>query len=191
MLMRRVLFVLSLAGCLAALPVQAQTGVPSNEDAARLERLFDSLASAQSREEAERIEQRIERIWLRSGSATADLMTRRALEAIRREDAAAALTLISAAIDAAPEFAEGYNRRATLLFLEGDVTRALLDLRTVLRLEPRHYDAWTGLGRILEQFGMDAQALDAYRRAYAINPQIEDLKSNIDRLTVVVSGRDI
>jgi Flp pilus assembly protein TadD len=184
--------ILALVLMCAALPTRAQDVPPKEADAqSRLDRLFDSLSGSESAEEAKRIEANIEAIWLRSGSPTADLLTRRALDAYQRDDHAAALTLLTAAIDAAPEHAEAYNKRATIFFVEGDYNRALWDLRRTLKLEPRHYGAWSGLGRLFEQMGDEVNALEAYRRAVALNPHLEDLAESVDRLELIVRGREI
>jgi Tfp pilus assembly protein PilF len=157
----------------------------------RLDRLFDSLAGSETPEEAKRIESNIEAIWLQSGSATADLLTRRALDAYQRDDHSAALTLLTAAIDSAPEHAEAYNKRATVYLVEGNIRRGLFDLREALRLEPRHYGAWISLARVMDQMGDEAGALEAFRRGKALNPYIEEIDANIERLELIVRGREI
>ncbi|GGE38621.1 hypothetical protein GCM10007276_14860 [Agaricicola taiwanensis] len=153
--------------------------------------MFDSLAGSETPEEAKRIESNIEAIWLQSGSPTADLLTRRALDAFQRDDHSAALTLLTAAIDAAPKHAEAYNKRATVYLVEGHVQRGLLDIRQALRLEPRHYGAWVSLARIMEQMGDEATALEAFRRGKALNPYIDEIDENIERLELIVRGREI
>ena len=65
------------------------------------------------------------------------------------------------------------------------------DIRETLRYEPRHYGAWAGLGRILEQSGDTARALDAYRRALAINPQTDGLRQQVRTLATKVSGEEL
>ena len=156
----------------------------------RLDRLFDRLAGAETAGEARRLEASIEAIWSRSGSATADLLVDRASQAVQQKDADAALTLLNMVVELAPDFADGYNKRATVFFLSGDYARAMLDIRRALSREPRHYGAWAGLGRILEETGDERAALDAYRRALALDPHIEGLKANIDRIAGKLRGRD-
>lgn len=187
------LHVLMVVGLAAGAPVS----VASAQDAAasasqsRLDRLFDSLAGSESPEEAKRIESNIEAIWLQSGSATADLLTRRALNAFQRDDHAAALTLLTAAIDSAPKHAEAYNKRATVYLMDGHVQRGLLDIRQALQLEPRHFGAWNSLGRVMEQMNDEAGALEAFRRSKALNPYQDDIDENIERLELIVRGREI
>jgi Tfp pilus assembly protein PilF len=165
--------------------------VTARERQERLDRLFDRLATSASDEDARRFESGIEALWSQSGSDTADLLTQRALELAASEDSAGALTLLKAALEAKPDYAEGWNKRATLFFLKGDYGRAMHDIRETLRHEPRHYGAWAGLGRILEQTGDERRALDAYRRALAINPRIDGLRDQVKKLAEKVQGREI
>jgi len=159
--------------------------------AARLERLYDSLAGAASVLEARRFATTIENLRLRSGSATADLLTERATEAIQRKEVDQALTLLDAAVDAEPDFAEAWNRRATLLFQKGDYDRAMIALYETLQRDPRHWGAWAGLGRILEATGDKRRALAAYRRAIAAYPRLESVKDRAARLAVEIRGSEL
>lgn len=165
--------------------------VVGNDRLARLDRLFERLATAKTAEDAKRFETTIDELWGHSGSATADLLTARAVELVAAEDRAGALKLLDAALEAKPDFAEGWNKRATLYFLEGDYGSAMNAIRETLRYEPRHYGAWAGLGRILQQTGDEKRALDAYRRALAIHPQLDGLKDEVDKLSTKLRGEAI
>ncbi|MGQ4273520.1 tetratricopeptide repeat protein [Terrihabitans sp. B22-R8] len=157
----------------------------------RLDRLFERLSAATSAEDAKRYESSIEALWQRSGSDTADLLTARALELAASDDRDGAMKLLAAALDAKPDYAEGWNKRATLFFLRGDYGHAMRDIRETLRYEPRHYGAWAALGRILEQSGDERRALNAYRRALAIHPQLEGLQDQVRNLANKVLGEEI
>jgi tetratricopeptide (TPR) repeat protein len=173
-------------------PGAPRPGEPiGNDREARLDRLFDRLATAKSAEDAKRYERTIDELWGISGSDTADLLTMRAEELVAGEDPAGALKLLDAALQAKPDYAEGWNKRATLYFLRGDYVSAMSAIRETLRYEPRHYGAWAGLGRILEQTGDNRRALDAYRRALAIHPHLDGLKGEIDDLVAKVRGEEL
>lgn len=165
--------------------------VVGNDRQARLDRLFERLATAKTPEDAKRFEATIDQLWGRSGSDTADLLTARAVELVAAEDREGALKLLDAALQAKPDYAEGWNKRATLFFLEGDYASAMNAIRETLRYEPRHYGAWAGLGRILQQTGDERRALDAYRRALAIHPHLEGLKDEADKLSTKLKGEAI
>src|SRR5688500_591117 len=177
---------------LAEADIPAAAGEPvGNDREARLDRLFDKLASATSAEDAKRYETTIDELWGRSGSDTADLLTMRAEELVAGEDQAGAMKLLEAALEAKPDYAEGWNKRATLFFLRGDYVSAMSAIRETLRYEPRHYGAWAGLGRILEQTGDNRKALDAYRRALAIHPHLDGLKDEVDKLATKLRGEEL
>lgn len=178
------------AGAQSAAPEPAPPAVAPESPEARLDLLFDRLAVAEEGER-ERIDQEIRRIWSRSGSDTADLLLMRGREALEKGDHVRALHHLTALVEIAPEFAEGWNMRATAFFARGDLTLALLDIERVLELEPRHYGALSGLGIILEQIGREAEALAALREARRLNPGLPRLDDAIDRLAHEIDGRDI
>jgi tetratricopeptide (TPR) repeat protein len=94
-------------------------------------------------------------------------------------------------IEIRPNYTEAWNRRATIYYLQKDYGRALSDLREVLLREPRHFGALSGLGLILQEIGDEKHALEAYRRALAINPHLENIEEAIKNLREKVEGRDI
>ncbi len=102
-----------------------------------------------------------------------------------------AVKLLDAVIELKPDYVEAWNRRATVYYLEKDYGHALADIREVLSREPRHFGALAGLGVILQELGDDKHALDAYRRALAINPHLEHIPDVVKSLTEKVEGRDI
>jgi tetratricopeptide (TPR) repeat protein len=90
-----------------------------------------------------------------------------------------------------PEYVEAWNRRATIHYLRKEYSQALLDIREVLRREPRHFGAMSGLGMILQEFGDDKRALDVFRRALAVHPHLQKIPDMVKSLTETVEGRDI
>jgi hypothetical protein len=156
-----------------------------------LDRLMHRLAEAQDPDEAKGIATVVERMWMDSGSDTADLLMTRALAAMseKREDVAAAL--LDKLIELRPGWAEAWNKRATLRFLDGDDTGSMEDISHVLALEPRHFGALSGMGYILERHGEDAAALKAMRRALSVYPGDAELKKAVDKLAPTVEGQDL
>ena len=94
-------------------------------------------------------------------------------------------------IDRAQEILEAWNRRATIYYLKKDYGHALSDIREVLRREPRHFGALSGLGLILQDLGDDKQALEVYRRTLDIYPRIQRVPDLVKTLKEKVEGRDI
>lgn len=177
----------------ATAPAPARPNAPMDVDghAKAADELLGRLAKTEDAETAKRIAGAVQALWLRSGSDTADLLTSRAMDAQRKAKADVALKLMDQVVGIRPEFAEGWNRRATLHFLAKDYDQAMADIHETLIREPRHFGAWVGLGRILRESGLDKQALGAYRKAIEIYPAIDGLKRQVDELTVEVEGRPI
>jgi tetratricopeptide (TPR) repeat protein len=156
-----------------------------------LDRLFEALKVAPDDESAKYVENRIWAIWLASASDTANLLMGRAKSAVDAQDFDLAIRLLNAIIDIKPDFAEAWNRRATVYFAKKDFSRALSDIREALAREPRHFGALSGLGIILQELGDDRHALDVFRRALAIHPHLERIPDLVKKLSDTVDGRDI
>ena len=165
-----------------AAPLMAQDA-PTDDPQVLLDRLADP-----AQERWQRIERQITRIWSRSGSASVDLMLQRGRDAMREGQTDAAIEHFSAVIDHAPDFAEGWHARATAWFMAGRLGLALADLEYTLALNPQHFLAMMGLGRILEDFGHPDLALDVMQRVLTIHPHRDDVKAAVDRLDKVVQG---
>ena len=159
----------------------------ADADEAELEALFEGLRG-EDPVAATQIEARIYDIWSKSGSPSMDLLLDRGRTALNEGDARLAIEHFSALIDHAPEFAEGYNARATAFFQDGRYGLALDDIRKTLALNPRHFGALTGLAFILEEVGNPEDALAAWREVEALHPHIEGLKDAIARLERQVEG---
>ncbi|MGD0418091.1 MAG: tetratricopeptide repeat protein [Xanthobacteraceae bacterium] len=156
-----------------------------------LDTLFDALKIAPDPESAKAIEERIWAVWMVSGSDTCNLLMGRVKAASDEKDYELAIKLLDAVITLKPEYTEAWNRRATIYFLQKDYGNALTDIREVLVREPRHFGALSGLGLILQEIGDDKHALEAYRKALAIDPHLEHLSDVVKTLGEKVEGRDI
>ncbi len=140
---------------------------------------------------AAQIERRIFEIWSQSGSPSMDLLLTRGRDALEAGDTTLAIRHFTALIDHAPEFAEGYNGRATAYFQAGRYGLSLEDIRMTLRLNPRHFSAMTGLALILEELGEREGALDAWREVERLHPNREGLQDAISRLERQVEGESL
>lgn len=156
-----------------------------------LDFLFGALKAAPDDETAKAVEQRIWALWLRSRSDTANLLMSRVQKAIEQKDLDLAVTLLDAIVKIKPDYVEAWNRRATIFYMKKEYGRSLADIREVLRLEPRHFGALTGLGLILQDIGDDKQALEVYRRALAVYPRLDRIPDIVKTLSEKVEGRDI
>ncbi|MBV8926593.1 MAG: tetratricopeptide repeat protein [Bradyrhizobium sp.] len=156
-----------------------------------LEFLFGALKAAPDEASAKHVEARIWAIWLQTPSDTAALLMMRAKAAMDAQQIDVALKLLDAIIKLRPDYTEAWNRRATLYYLQNDYTHSLADIEQVLIREPRHFGALAGLGMIMQDLGDDKRALDAFRKALAINPHLEKVPELIKTLSEKVEGRDI
>jgi tetratricopeptide (TPR) repeat protein len=156
-----------------------------------LDTLFEALKIAPDAESAKAIEERIWSVWMASGSDTCNLLMGRMKAAADEKDYDLAIKLLDAIIELKPGYTEAWNRRATLYFMQKDYGHALADIREVLVREPRHFGALSGLGLILQEIGDDKHALEAYRRALAVDPHLEHIGDVVKTLRDKVEGRDI
>ena len=165
--------------------------VPRGKSAQNLDFLFGALKVAPDDETAKAIEQRIWATWATTRSDTTALLMSRAQTAMEQRDVDLALKLLDAVIKIRPKYVEAWNQRATVYYMKKDYGRALSDIREVLRREPRHFGALSGLGLIMQDLGDDKQALEVYRRALAIYPRLERIPDLVKELQQKIEGRDI
>ena len=156
-----------------------------------LDRLLARLGKATDPDEAQGIAGLIEQMWMKSGSDTADLLMTRVVAAINNNRHDVADALLDQILELQPNWAEAWNKRATLRFLDDDDAGSMEDISHVLALEPRHFGAISGMGFILERHGEDKAALTALRRALEIYPENPDVRKAVDKLIPEVEGHDL
>jgi len=156
-----------------------------------LDFLFGALKVAPDDDSAKHVEARIWALWSQTSSDTTALLMLRANAAMEAKQNDVALKLLDAVVKLKPDYIEGWNRRATLHYLQNDYTQSLEDIEQVLVREPRHFGALAGLGMIMQELGDDKRALDAYRKALEINPHLEKVPELVKSLSEKVEGRDI
>jgi tetratricopeptide (TPR) repeat protein len=165
--------------------------VPRGDRIKNLDFLFEALKAAPDADSAKLVEGRIWALWLASGSDTTDLLMGRVKTAQDAKETKLAIQLLDAVVEMRPDYIEAWNRRATLHFANKDYGRSVADIRQVLAREPRHFGALTGLGVIMQELGEEKLALEAFRRALAVNPHLQKVPDFVKTLTEKVEGRDI
>lgn len=153
--------------------------------------LYERLRAAPDEATASAVAEAIEKVWLRSGSDTVDLLMNRAMTLMREEELDLALKLLDTVVTLDPKFAEGWNQRATVHFLKQDYRGSMQDLRYVLHLDPRHFKAINGMALILQELGNKEAALKAFRKALEVHPFLDDARQAIRELTREVEGQGI
>jgi tetratricopeptide (TPR) repeat protein len=148
----------------------------------RLAALFDRLRTSDDAREAAAVEQLIWEVWTASGDEELDALMARGVRAMNAGDPHAALAAFDALVHAAPDFAEAWNKRATVYWLIGSHAESLADIARTLSLEPRHFGALSGLALIHEANGRAFEAVEALERVRSIHPQLPHLGDRIQRL---------
>lgn len=174
-------FLLPLFLLCLSLPAAA---LPSDE-------MFDKLKNAHSESEANDRALDIWASWMESGSATVDIAMERAAAAQAAGDVETARAMFDRVILIRPDYAEAWNRRASIFLTEENYPEALRDLNEALRLEPRHFGAWAGLGMLFETMSAQEEALIAYREALSVYPLMPQAKTAEGRLSKDAEGLEL
>jgi tetratricopeptide (TPR) repeat protein len=147
-----------------------------------LDELFAELPKKAGSRAGRRIEQEILARFNKSGSDTADLLVSWATKSMEDKNYPLALDILDQAIMLKPDFAEAWNKRATVYYLIDDYSASIADIRQTLALEPRHFGALSGLGMIFQAMDRDEEAVEVFRRVLEINPQLDKIKESLERL---------
>lgn len=155
------------------------------------DQMFEELKNAPNEAEAVSTALDIWAAWMESGSDAADLVMERAVSAQAMGDLEHARELYDRVIVLQPDYAEAWNRRATVFLAKSNYPEALRDVNEALRLEPRHFGAWAGLGAVLESLSAEDEAIAAYEKALEIYPEFPSAKSALARLKQATEGRPV
>jgi tetratricopeptide (TPR) repeat protein len=128
-------------------------------------------------------------VWSRSGDARVDDLLRRGISEMDAERLSEAIATFTRVIELRPDFAEGWNKRATVYFLAGEYRRSLADCNEVIKRNPQHFGALSGYGQIYLRLDQPDKALEYFRRAIAVNPNLDDVQGMIERLEQLEARR--
>ncbi len=167
----------------------AEAATPLTDET--LDGLFTRLAGSESEEEAKAVEFEIIKRFHLSGSDTTDLLMSWVSKAMEDEKLPLALDVLDRVVVLQPDYAEGWNKRATVNYMIGEFGRSIADIEKTLALEPRHFGALSGLGLILKELGEDERALKAFEEALEIHPYLDNAKTMVKRLKDEMKNREI
>ena len=172
---------------MVAVPAQAA------QDDPRLDQLFERLRETDNAAEAGTVVQLIWTIWhaYDGGRPEVPRLMIDAGVAIQDNRLARAEALYGRITELDPEFAEGWNRRATVRWMAGDFAGSVADIQQTLALEPRHFGALSGLGLIYTEMDEPERAVAAFEAALEINPYLPGARANIDMLRSRLDGDPI
>lgn len=159
----------------------------------RLNDLFARLKAAPNGIEAAGIERQIWTIWTEHPDEdVADLMRKGTKAMMVDQDFIEALKTFDSVIEKAPEFAEGWNKRATVHYLMGNYDLSLHDIDETLALEPRHFGALSGRGLVFIKLEELRDALEAFEEALKVHPRMSGPRANAKALRDALGeGEDI
>ena len=153
--------------------------------------LFERLQQDLTPQEAAEVDRRIWILWLHSEDKTVNRLMAQGMVAMQRGALDRALERFNEIVEQAPDFAEGWNKRATVLYMMGRHRESVADVQSVLNLEPRHYGALSGLGMILVAIGREEEALEWLRRALEVNPYLDGVRLLADQIGERLKGKRI
>lgn len=171
----------------AGLPVLAA----ADQTDPRLAPLFEQLKKAPDTETGQVIEQAIWHIWSKAQTAGGGLLLRQGEQYMNEGRNDLALGNFDALVQIEPEFAEAWNKRATLHYLMGNLNDSVADIQRVLALEERHFGALAGLGLIYDAMDRKEAALKAFRAALEIHPNLENIRRRAEELAEEIEGRKL
>ena len=170
-------------GCVLAMP-----SAQASQDDPRLKDLFGELKGVTSTLEARVIETKIWKIWIENGDPRIDALMERGMDAMGINDTDTALAAFTQVVKLDDNFAEGFNKRATVEFMRHDFQASVADIERTLELEPRHFGALAGLGQVYLAMHKKAAALKAFEAALAIDPKLEHVQQTVDELKQQLEG---
>ena len=210
---RLVLLVLAIACLVPAMPAAAAPDQPSRAQAlaalkradaderrrgalglaivGRMEDAPTLIIALRDTDERVRVvaEQALWAVWSRSGDARVDELFARGVAQIGEQRLPEAIATFTRVIELKPDFAEGWNKRATAYFLAGEFRRSLKDCGEVVKRNPQHFGVLSGYGQIYLQLDQPEKALEYFRRALEVNPNLEGVQGPAERLDSMIVRR--
>jgi tetratricopeptide (TPR) repeat protein len=128
-------------------------------------------------------------VWSRSGDASVDRLLASGIEQMGAREGELAVRTFTEVIRRRPDFAEGWNKRATVYYLMGEYQKSLADCDEVMKRNPYHFGALSGYGMIYLQLDQPAKALDYFQRALKVNPNLESVNETVEMLKPLLLQR--
>lgn len=170
---------------------QAKKDEPPKTPAEERADLYARLAASKDEDETAGVITQLLHLYSESGSDTADLLLRRARQAIGVENYSDALKILDATVALLPDWAEGWNARATARYLDDDYNGSMADIAQTLKREPKHIGALMGMGMILEAREKREDALKVYERVLEIAPHWRNAEEAADKLKKALAGSEL
>lgn len=176
---------------LALILIISPVAAAADQDDPRLKELFGFLENASNPGEAAFVEQKIWSIWHTAPSEELQNLLESGMEAMNRADFGHALDLFEQITKQAPDYAEGWNKRATVNYLLNNFQASLSDIAETLKREPRHFGALSGKGLVHIREDKLGDALVAFEKALQVSPQNPGTRAHLKALKKLLGQRDI
>ena len=163
---------------------------PAERDSVLAE-LYERLAAADDESKAKEVEGSLERVWLYTGSPTVDLLFGRAMQAVAQKDYDRALLFLTHVVEQAPDFTEGWSRRAFVHFQRNQVGLALGDLRRALALDPSNFRALDGLAQFCATRARRRRPWRSCGRLHEVHPHWPGTEKAVEELAREVEGQPL
>jgi tetratricopeptide (TPR) repeat protein len=163
---------------LFTLAILLSLNLPANAEQSRaqhLDALFGELHNATAPDATAKIQADIWALWAHNDSATAEQLLRQGVAAMNAHEYDAAEQTLIQLIETYPDFAEAWNKRATVYFMQGRYDASLIDIEHVLELEPRHFGALAGKAMILRAQKRTGEAIKVLKETLTINPHMQSV----------------
>jgi len=153
--------------------------------------LFERLKTATDPAQAHDIETSIWKIWTFHGDPEVDRRMAIGILSMNHGQLDRSLAAFDKVVEMAPNFAEGWNKRATVHYMQGHYDASVSDIRRTLALEPRHFGALSGMGLIFDAVGNAAAAVRVWEEALTIHPNMIGIRQRMRELKGQLTGKPL
>lgn len=168
-----------LTNLVLGLSVLATLNLHADQTDERLNGLFEQLLLIGNPAVLRATETQIWEIWLEHENEDVQQLLSLGTKAMNSRNFSEALLIFSQIVENFPNFAEGWNKRATLYYLVGNSDASIEDIKRTLELEPRHFGALSGLGLVYLQQGKLALAEEAFQQLITVHPNSPSAQENL------------
>lgn len=165
--------------------------VLADQNDPKLDGLFEQLSKAESFQQGAEIERQIWSIWVQRDNSRIDSHMALGIKAMRSGALKLSLREFTRVVSLDPDFAEGWNKRATVHYMMGNLDQSVVDIQKTLALEPRHYGALSGMGLIFDATENPSGALKAWEQVLKFTPFNMQIQKRVEELKVELAGKPI
>ena len=156
--------------------------VPADQKDDRLENLFITLSSSSDKQIIRSTENQIWEIWFSHPNSDVERLMQIGVQRMNNSRQSEAMIIFNRLVENFPNYAEAWNRRATLHYIVGNYQESINDIERVLSLEPRHFGALSGLGLVYLQLDQLSKAKQAFEDLIEVHPNSPNAKENLRRV---------